>query len=411
MKMFYATREKYPATRVDLHDLFSKRVGPLLNATMDWHMQSMASQTKETKVTLNPQESVLLGASSARAGWMGKAANQLLALKHDCLAWKHIRSGRYDIIQVRDKFWIALIVLWALRGQSGAFFFWMSFPYPEADLYRITHEKHAYSFLKRLFYYCRGKWTHALLYKIILPRADFIFVQSERMLDDVAHEGIERTKMIAVPMGIAWDRLSHLPPAKKLGLANDAQVAVYMGTMVKVRRLDFILEAFSHVLIKNKNAVLLMVGGENDDVLALKGIAKQLGISSSVIFTGLVPMEEAWSYVLAADICLSPFKPSPILDSTSPTKVVEYLALAKPVVVNDHPDQSQVIQESGAGIITPYSPELFAQGILELFNKTPQQIHQMGLKGREYVQNVRNYDIIAKNVACSYEKTLLSRRY
>jgi len=281
----------------------------------------------------------------------------------------------------------------------------MSFPYAEADLYRITAEKDEYSWFYRLFYFFRGKLTHTLLYKVILPRADFIFVQSQRMLEDVARHGINEKKMIPVPMGIAWERLQTLPKPKSLGLKPRAKVAVYMGTMVKVRRLDFILEAFVDVLLEEKEAVLLMVGGEPDDVKRLKGVAEKLGVSASVRFTGLVDMQEAWAYVLAADICLSPFRPSPILDSTSPTKVVEYLALAKPVVVNDHPDQSQVIEESKAGIVTEYTPTSFAKGILSLFEH-PEQWSKMGKAGQAYVKSTRNYDVIAQDVLHVYQRLL-----
>ena len=120
---------------------------------------------------------------------------------------------------------------------------------------------------------------------MILSRADFVFVQSERMLEDVAKQGVARHKMMAVPMGIAWERLQDLPQAKKLGLPKEAKVAVYMGTMVKVRQLDFILEAFVHVLVAEHDAVLLMVGGEPKDVQRLQDIAAKLGISDSVHYT------------------------------------------------------------------------------------------------------------------------------
>jgi len=409
MKMFYATREKYPASRVDLQDLFSQRICRQLEIQLDWHMQSMSAHAVTEKVQDDAGETVFLGKSSRRQGLLRKLQNQCFSFWHDCMAWSYIRSGQYDIVQVRDKFWVALVALLAMKGRGGIFCYWMSFPYAEADLYRISAEKESYSWLYRLFYYCRGKLTHTLLYKIILPRADFVFVQSERMLDDVAEQGIAREKMIAVPMGIAWERLQNLPKAKALDAGKNCKVAIYMGTMVKVRRLDFILEAFVHVLAQEKNALLLMVGGDDEDVVALKAVAEDLGVASSVVFTGLVEMQEAWSYVLASDICLSPFRPSPILDSTSPTKVVEYLALAKPVVVNDHPDQSQVIGESGAGVVTEYSPKAFAQGILELFQQ-PEQWAKMGQDGKAYVQNTRNYDVIAQSVGNVYQTLLHKTR-
>ncbi len=42
-----------------------------------------------------------------------------------------------------------------------------------------------------------------------------------------------------------------------------------------------------------------------------------------------------------------------ILRAASPTKLVEYMAMGKAVVANDHPEQKRVIEESGAGYCVP----------------------------------------------------------
>jgi len=72
-----------------------------------------------------------------------------------------------------------------------------------------------------------------------------------------------------------------------------------------------------------------------------------------VVFVGQLPQPEALVYVQESDVCTSPFYPTPILQSASPTKLVEYLRPATRVA-NDHPEQRRVIEDSGAGICTPY---------------------------------------------------------
>jgi|TARA_B100000315_G_scaffold241871_1_gene263154 glycosyltransferase involved in cell wall biosynthesis len=47
--------------------------------------------------------------------------------------------------------------------------------------------------------------------------------------------------------------------------------------------------------------------------------------------------------------------------------MVEYMALRRPVVVNDHPDQQKVVNESGGAICVPYKEEPFAQAIISVF--------------------------------------------
>ena len=57
-----------------------------------------------------------------------------------------------------------------------------------------------------------------------------------------------------------------------------------------------------------------------------------MGVAASVIFTGQLPRQEALRYVQDADVCVSPFYPTAVLNSTSPTKLVEYMAMGKAVI-------------------------------------------------------------------------------
>jgi glycosyltransferase involved in cell wall biosynthesis len=77
--------------------------------------------------------------------------------------------------------------------------------------------------------------------------------------------------------------------------------------------------------------------------------------------------------------------------------------LGLPVVVNDNPEQAQVIEESGAGICVPLQAEDFAQAVIHLLN-SPTMMQLMGVKGVEYVVNKRGYDTIARMVAEVYLK-------
>ncbi len=85
-----------------------------------------------------------------------------------------------------------------------------------------------------------------------------------------------------------------------------------------------------------------------------------------MVFVGQLPQAQALRYVREADVCVSPFYPTAILQSTSPTKLVEYMAMGKAVVANDHPEQKRVIEESGAGYCVPYEEQPFADAIVKL---------------------------------------------
>jgi glycosyltransferase involved in cell wall biosynthesis len=122
----------------------------------------------------------------------------------------------------------------------------------------------------------------------------------------------------------------------------------------------------------------------------------------------MLPMRDAQDYVLRSAVCVSPFYPTPILQSTSPTKLVEYMALGRPVVANTHPEQSAVLEESRAGLCVEWSPEAFAAAFVALFAE-PAAADEMGRRGREYVRSRRTYSAIAEKVAQDYARILARR--
>lgn len=404
-KFLYSTREKFPTYRVDLTELFSNEIAKK-GYIIHWHMQSKEpSDSSFTK--LNEHEYVSVGGKNDGNSVLVKLRNHIKSLIHGYRLTKLVADNDFDFVQVRDQIITALLGLRAARKADVPFFYWMSFPYPEADIYRSGDTSINVSALFRVYFKIRGHITKYILYKLVLPKADYIFVQSDKMLMDVNKEGVLKDKMMPVPMGINISSVNNL----QFESINDTRlknkkVLVYLGTMVKVRRIDFLIEMLPLVLKHVPNCVLVLVGNAPlEDMKLLKQTVQDFGVEEHVIFTGFLPMEQGWSYVRESDVCLSPFRPSPMLDSTSPTKVVEYLAMRKPVVANKHPDQSKVLGESNAGFAVDYTIEDFASACIKLL-KDEKLAKEMGNKGFEYVTSNRSYQVIAEKLHRKYEALL-----
>jgi glycosyltransferase involved in cell wall biosynthesis len=390
LKFLFVSSDKFPPFRVDVSILFGKKLVEREHI-IDWLLQSdetlhYAYQTEWSGCK------VYVGHTDNGTSIGSRLRKNLYDITHDFKMFCILRKSKYDFIIVKDKFISALMAIVASRIFGVKLIYWLSYPFPEDSLYQVKEGIARYS----LFYWIRGHFSKILLYRIIMLFSDHIFVQSEQMKRDITMQGISEEKMTSVPMGVSTQEIPFFGYKQEQNVPNKEKIVLYLGTLIKARKMDFLIRVFGKVLRKEKNVKLHLVGGGEDrsDEQIVKDEAKRLGIEDTVFMTGFVPQQEAWQYVRVADVCVSPYYPTPILNSTSPTKLIEYMAMGKAVVANDHPEQRLVISESKAGICVPYEENAFAEAILHLLYH-PEEAKEMGIRGRKYVEKHRSYEQIA----------------
>jgi glycosyltransferase involved in cell wall biosynthesis len=230
-------------------------------------------------------------------------------------------------------------------------------------------------------------------------------VQSEQMKSDLVSYGLQASKLVPVPMGVDltdFEGIPMEPPPR-----DEPPTIAYLGTLAAERRIDFLVRCLAHVVKDQPDARLLLVGDadRSSDLELPKSEARRLGVLDRIEITGFLQRKEAWRRVARGTVCVSPFYPTPILNSTSPTKLVEYMALGRPVVANDHPEQRLVIEASSGGLCVPWDEHAFANAIVRMI-RDPVEAEQMGKRGRAYVEAHRDYRRIASCVESEYQRTL-----
>jgi glycosyltransferase involved in cell wall biosynthesis len=403
-KFLLINSDKFPPFRVDVAVLFGKEFIQS-GHEIHWLLQSEADCSKSYTTQWRGNQ-IFVGTTDNGKSTLNRIKKYLLRYLHSLRMFPLAWQNQYDFIQVKDLFMPAVLAIILSKVKKIPFYFWLSFPFPESHLFSYKSKTSKF----RKFHLLNGIFTRILLYKIILPAADHVFAQSEQMKSDLMVEGIQGEKITPVPMGIEVND-ADLVSEQMLQLQNDSEKKIlYLGTMVRVRRLDFLLRVFKLIQKEEIPSKLYMVGDSDNpqDLIWLKEIAENLGISKKVIFTGNLPRKEAFEYVRQADVCLSPFAPIPILNSTSPTKLVEYLYWGKATVANDHPEQRRVIAESGSGICVPYDEKAFADAVITLL-KNDALARQMGRDGRAYMLAHRDYSIIAARLEETYSELLKKR--
>lgn len=395
--IYYSIDDAFPPYRVDVAELFGRELHAR-NVEVIWYMRR--GQSTPAGQNLLDGQTVRLPPEMPGSGLLAKVFNKLAFWAFDLFYLLLLLGRKVDVIQVRDKYFAAFAALLVARLKGARFVYWCSYPFPEHYLERARMS----GGFRKLYAYLHGHLGQWILYRVVIPYSDHSFVQSDRMLSDIAAFGVPTGKMTPVPMGVStrmlqWARI-HRAAVVPLSV-------VYLGTLAAVRRMDMLIDAFSEVLESQPGAQLTLVG-EGDsphERAALEEQVKRLGISKSVTFTGFIPMDQAWSIAARAAVCVSPFLPNAVLASASPTKLVEYMALGRPVVCNDHPEQSQVIRESGAGLCVAWGASEFARAIAWML-KHPEEAERMGANGPAWVERCRTYPAISERVLRQYERII-----
>jgi len=399
LRFLFVTADRFPPFRPDVEILFGKEF-LRRGHDIDWILQagdadgpSGALRWRGFRAWVAPTNP-----GKTRAERVHK---HLLSLCNDIRAVGLLRRRRYDFVQVKDKFLAALIFLLAAKLKRLPYFFWLSFPYPEASLLEAKAPGARYPF----FYLVRGWLFKAILYGIVCRYADHVFVQSDAMKRAMAKQGVAEGKMTAVPMGVDMEMFpSRNDPSDEPG---DELWIVYLGSLGRARRLEFLLDAFATVVKALPKARLMLIGegDEPEDRPRLEDYTAQAGLTDRVVFTGFLSREHAMQHVQRAAVGVSPIRPTPMYDVASPTKILEYMAAGRPVVANDQPDQKQVLEDSRAGICTPYEVGAFAGALIEILGNRD-AARSMGQRGRRYVSAHRSYTVLAGSVEQRYRELL-----
>ncbi len=110
----------------------------------------------------------------------------------------------------------------------------------------------------------------------------------------------------------------------------------YVGIMGSQDGLDYLLDAAADIIGRGRDDVQFVLVGDGTELPRLRARAANLGLGSQVEFTGLISSDHQLGSILAtADVCVSPDEANAMNDISTMNKIMEYMALGKPVVQFD----------------------------------------------------------------------------
>lgn len=204
-----------------------------------------------------------------------------------------------------------------------------------------------------------------LLTAALLRRVSLVVCNSSGTEAAVRKAGLHRT--LVAPNGFDAAAFNRAEPKqasrKRLGLAQDVPVALYVGLLAKGKGVRTLFEA-AHLLAPKVQVVV--IGGGEEEVRELKQEYPD------VAFLGYRPYTELADNLAAADVLVLPNTRADSESTiyTSPIKLFSYMAAGIPIVASRVPSVLEVLTESEAWFVEPDSPEALAEGVENCLNDT-----------------------------------------
>jgi glycosyltransferase involved in cell wall biosynthesis len=147
--------------------------------------------------------------------------------------------------------------------------------------------------------------------------------------------GVKERDIFVVRSGPDLTRMKQVPPNPALKKGRKYLVG-YVGVMGKQEGIDLLLQSVQ-LIVKHLGRTDIQFGlvGGGTELNAMRQLARDLDIAEYVTFTGRVPDTELLEMLNTADICVNPDRANDMNDRSTMNKVMEYMALGKPLVQFD----------------------------------------------------------------------------
>jgi glycosyltransferase involved in cell wall biosynthesis len=256
------------------------------------------------------------------------------------------------------------------------------------------------------FFYKAQVWLEKLTY----ASSDVVMATNESYKALAVSRGkLDPEDVFVVRNGPDLDTFRPVPakPALKYG---KPYLVGYVGTMSIQEGLDILLDVALHIKKQGRSDIHFTCVGGGPGLAGLRQLTKERDLEDTVNFTGRISDQELLDVLSTADVCVNPDKPCEMNDISTMIKIMEYMALGKPIVQFD-------LKEGrfSAGEASLYSDNHdqgidFASKILWLL-ENPDARKTMGEFGYARVQQDLAWKHSVGNLLAAYQRAFDKRAY
>jgi glycosyltransferase involved in cell wall biosynthesis len=301
-----------------------------------------------------------------------------------------LRVGPVDVVHACNPPDLLFLVALLLKRRGARFVFDQHDLVPELYLSRFGRGK------DRLYR------AVCALERLTYRYADVVLATNESYREVALQRGGKsRDEVFVVRSAPAVERFRPVRPEPQLRRAAP-HLLCYLGVMGPQDGVDYALRALAALRDElgrtDWHAVFIGAGDTFDTMVAL---SDELGLTDRVEFTGRIPDADLVRYLSTADICLAPDPHNPLNDVSTMNKIMEYMAMRRPIVSFDLTEAR--VSAGDAAVYAAANDEIeFAKHIARLLDD-PQERRRMGEFGHERVTTELSWNHSARALLAAYD--------
>lgn len=247
-------------------------------------------------------------------------------------------------------------------------------------------------------------WLEANTYK----NCKFAFVTNESYKKiAIERGGMKPEDVFVLRSGPKLERLKIQAPNEKIKGGRKFMVG-YLGVIGQQEGIEYMLQAADYIrhTVKRDNIFWGIVGG-GPHLDAMREMCKKMGLDDIVEFTGRVPDDKMLEYLNTADVCVNSDKYNLMNDKSTMNKVLEYMALGKPIVQFELTEGRYSAREASL-YAEPNNAQDMAVKILELLDN-PEMRRKMSEYGRSRIIKELSWEHTSKVLLNGYDRYFKNR--
>lgn len=164
---------------------------------------------------------------------------------------------------------------------------------------------------------------------------------------------IPENKIAIIPNGIDISDFKNLPEKgifrNRYSIKPDEKIILYLGRVHKSKGIDFLINAFSKLVVQNNNTRLVIIGPDAGYLNPLKEQVNELKIKDKVLFCGPLYEQQKFEALIDADVLVYP-------STIEIFGLVPFEAImcGTPIIVTDDCGCGEIVKEADCGYLVKY---------------------------------------------------------